>query len=131
MLNYCVSMFGLSDVLIYVLSAILVALPIGIYCYCLYINSYWQRNKIPFVPAKPIVGNLFDGLSFRKCVAELFTDIYNDRNAIGKPFVGVHFFHKPTLFIRDPELIKQILVKDFASFSDRCVYSIGISFLCV
>lgn len=112
-------MFGLVDTIIYVLLAIFVVFPIGIYCYSLYINSYWKRNKIPYVPAKPIVGNLLDGLVFRKCVAEIFVDIYNDERAIDKPFVGIHFFHKPALVIRDPELIKRVLVKDFTSFNNR------------
>ncbi len=109
----------IADVLIQMPLIILVWLPIGVYCYCLYINSYWKRKKIPFLPAKPIVGNLFDMFRFRKCAVEIFADMYNERRAIGKPFVGIHFFHKPTLLIRDPELIKQLLVKDFGSFSDR------------
>ncbi len=112
-------MFGLTDILVYVPLVFLVWLPIGLYYYSLYSNSYWKRNKIPFLPAKPIVGNLFDMFRFRKCAAEIFADMYNDRNAIGKPFVGVHFFHKPVLLIRDPELIKQLIVRDFTSFCDR------------
>lgn len=110
-------MFGFT----YVPLIILVCIPIGIYFYSLYMNSYWKRNKVPFVPANPIVGNLLDAMLFRKCVAEVFAHIYNYKRSIDKPLVGCMLFHKPAFFIRDPELIKQVLVKDFASFNDRYV----------
>lgn len=115
-------MSGVTDNLIYIPLIIFVWLPIGLYLYSLYINGYWKRNKVPFVPATPIVGNLCDSLLFRKSVAEVFDDIYFDRNTISKPFVGIHFLYKPALVVKDPELIKRVLVKDFASFSDRYVY---------
>lgn len=58
-------------------------------------------------------------LTFKKCVAEQFYDFYFDEKTKDKPFVGIHMFHRPAIIIRDPELLKRILVKDFASFSDR------------
>jgi len=36
-----------------------------------------------------------------------------------KPYVGIFSFDKPSLLIRDPELVKNILVKDFQNFMDR------------
>lgn len=116
-------MFGLTDILICicVVLAILVCPLLGIFCYSLYINSFWKRNKVPFVPAKPIAGNLLDTMLFRKSLGDTFADIYNDEEAIDRPFVGMHIFHKPVLMIKDPELIKRILVKDFSSFYDRYV----------
>ncbi|XP_037043595.1 probable cytochrome P450 6g2 [Bradysia coprophila] len=108
-------MFGLTEILICFILTILT----GLYCSSLYINSYWKRNKIPFISAKPIAGNLLDLLLFRKSVAEIFSDIYNDQATSHKPIVGIHFFHKPALVIKDPELIKKVLVKDFNSFNDR------------
>jgi hypothetical protein len=33
--------------------------------------------------------------------------------------VGIFSFDKPSLLIRDPELVKNILVKDFQNFMDR------------
>lgn len=35
------------------------------------------------------------------------------------PFVGFYIFHKPCLLLRDPEIIKQFLIRDFNIFSDR------------
>lgn len=33
--------------------------------------------------------------------------------------IGVHIFHKPGLVLRDPELIKRVMIQDFSSFSTR------------
>lgn len=119
-------MLGVTHTLIYIPLIIFVLLPIGIYCYSLYVNTYWKRKKIPYIPAAPVVGNLLDCLRFKKSVAEVFDDIYFDRKTISKPFIGIHFFHKPALIIKDPELIKRVLVKDFSSFSDRYVLHFGL-----
>jgi cytochrome P450 family 6 len=43
--------------------------------------------------------------------------IYNEHS--DKPYVGIISFDKPGLLIRDPELVKKILVKDFQTFMDR------------
>jgi cytochrome P450 family 6 len=36
-----------------------------------------------------------------------------------KPYVGIFSFDKPSLLILDPELMKNILAKDFQNFMDR------------
>ena len=41
------------------------------------------------------------------------------KNAEGHETYGVYFFGIPALTIRDPEIIRQILVKDFDHFADR------------
>ncbi len=80
---------------------------------------YWKRRKIPSIESKPIVGSLTELITFRKCVAEQFSDFYFDEKTKDKPFVGIHMFHKPAIILRDPELIKRVLVKDFTTFTNR------------
>lgn len=36
-----------------------------------------------------------------------------------EPFFGLNFFNEPVLLIRDPELIKEVLIKEFSTFHDR------------
>jgi cytochrome P450 len=43
--------------------------------------------------------------------------MYNEHS--DKPYVGIFSFDKPSLLIRDLELVKNILVKDFQNFMDR------------
>ncbi|XP_043596191.1 cytochrome P450 6k1-like isoform X2 [Bombus pyrosoma] len=58
-----------------------------------------------------------DCLLAKKSGAQFLSDAYN----YGKdsPLLGFYIFHKPCLLVRDPELAKHILVKDFEYFADR------------
>lgn len=112
-------MITIAYILICLPLVIIAFLLFAIFYYTLHTNSYWKKKKIPFVPAKPIVGNLLEALTFRKSVAETFDDIYHDKKTKETPFVGINIFNKPALVVRDLELIKRILIKDFSSFSDR------------
>lgn len=38
------------------------------------------------------------------------------------PYVGIYSYNKPQLLIRDPELVKDILIKDFSSFHKNSVH---------
>ena len=51
--------------------------------------------------------------------------IYNDHS--DKPYVGIFSFVKPSLLIRDLELVKNILVKESQKFLDR-TFSFGGKF---
>lgn len=58
------------------------------------------------------------GVGTKFNTAETFDAIYKQFK--GKtPAIGAYFFFQPTIIPTDPELFKNILVKDFASFHDR------------
>ncbi|KAK9738441.1 Cytochrome P450 [Popillia japonica] len=44
-------------------------------------------------------------------------------NSISGPYFGIWVFHTPHFVAKDPEIIKQILVKDFKYFPDRTIAS--------
>lgn len=96
---------------------LLLSIPISVYGYLVYINSYWKRHGVPFVKAKPLVGSFWEVCLFRRNVAENFNDLYIE--APDEPILGIHLFHTPALIIRDLDLIKEMLVKDFSSFQNR------------
>ena len=50
-------------------------------------------------------------------IAEHLLGIYNEHS--DKPYVGIFSFDKPSLLIRDLELVKNHLEKDFQKFMDR------------
>ncbi|KAH8389959.1 hypothetical protein KR200_004745, partial [Drosophila serrata] len=81
--------------------------------------SFWQRLGVREIKPKWIVGNLMGLLSMQKSPAEFISQLYNHPSAENEPFVGIHVFHKPALLLRDPELVKNILVKDFGKFCNR------------
>jgi len=52
-------------------------------------------------------------------IGENLKQIYEEHS--DKPYVGIFSFDKPILLIRDAELVKNILVKDFQYFIDRVI----------
>lgn len=89
------------------------------------LRKYSQRNqdywKIRGVTAlnQDVSGlkSLFQVIMKTKNVLEFDKDTYNELGS--KPYGGTVDFGKPGLLIKDPELIKQVLVKDFDHFVDR------------
>ena len=112
-------MAGFAISLVHLVFLSLIWIPILAYYASLFMNTYWKRKGIAYIPASPIFGNLKEVLFAKKSAAEAFGDFYFHPDAKDRPFVGINTFHKPALVIRDPELVKRILVKDFSQFSNR------------
>jgi cytochrome P450 family 6 len=53
----------------------------------------------------------------RKSFGETYTEIY--KALAGNKFGGIYLMHQPQLIVRDPDLIKAVLVKDFDHFHDH------------
>ncbi|KAH8285773.1 hypothetical protein KR018_002887 [Drosophila ironensis] len=81
--------------------------------------QYWNRVGIPFVPATPFVGNVWNLLRGACCFGDQFQEMYQSLAAAGHAFVGIHVLHNHALLLRDPALIKRIMVEDFSQFSSR------------
>ncbi|XP_063220928.1 cytochrome P450 6k1-like [Bacillus rossius redtenbacheri] len=79
--------------------------------------SYWKSRGIPYLKPVPFFGNVKDLVLQKAYCGKVFQKIYNDLE--GHRFGGVYFLFKPTLIVRDPELIKSLLIKDFPCFHDR------------
>lgn len=80
-------------------------------------RNYWEKQGVPYVDGLPVVGILKDLVLMRKGMGEILVEIY--RNYDQKKFVAYHQFLAPTIMIRDPELVNQVLIKDFVHFEDR------------
>lgn len=52
-----------------------------------------------------------------KCPGEFVKHLYDASN--GLPYMSFYIFDKPFFSIRDPELVKRVLVKDFDYFADK------------
>ncbi|XP_054737901.1 uncharacterized protein LOC129244309 [Anastrepha obliqua] len=84
-----------------------------------YHYDYWNRHQVPQLRPTYGVGLLGGLFSMQRSPAEFVQSLYNHPDARHRPFVGVHVFNEPAILLREPELIKRILVKDFSKFSDR------------
>lgn len=86
--------------------------------------NFFKIQNVPFIKPFPLFGAFKDFVYEKKSVFEVFDDIYNDKKLRDEPFYGFFMFHKPALIVKSPELIKNILVKDFNHFSDRAMKTI-------
>lgn len=82
------------------------------------IYSYWERRGFKTHPDFIyILGHFYKLFSSGNHLCEFLRDIYKSSN--DEPFVGIYALFRPLLLVRDPELIRSILVKDFSHFADR------------
>ncbi|XP_050423195.1 uncharacterized protein LOC126834976 [Adelges cooleyi] len=95
---------------------------VAIYVYCTWHYSHWSKLgvKCPWTPL-PLFGHFFQSIVGLKHTMEVFQTIYQEMG--DKPYAGVYTMRMPQLFIKDPELIGRILIRDFSHFTDRGIYS--------
>ncbi|XP_067005524.2 cytochrome P450 6k1 isoform X2 [Anabrus simplex] len=96
---------------------LLLCLSVFLHFYFTRNNGYWRKRGVRYLEPAPVIGNLSPLLHVRVSPGQLFADIYNQGE--GEPFIGCFIFDKPALVIRDLELIKRIVVKDFEHFHSR------------
>lgn len=82
--------------------------------------DYWRNRNVPYLTPEAFFGNFRDALLLKRTAAEHLTDLYNQMKT---PFFGIFILDKPVLIVRDPELVKAVLVKDFDYFHDRTIHS--------
>ncbi|KAF2901229.1 hypothetical protein ILUMI_04957, partial [Ignelater luminosus] len=92
-------------------------LSVLVYYKILRLYKYWEQKGISFVKPVPFIGNMGTFLAQKQSFPHFLQDLYNAHPK--QRCVGCYLFFQPTLMIRDPELIKQITVKDFDVFPER------------
>ncbi|EDW59415.1 probable cytochrome P450 9f2 [Drosophila virilis] len=75
--------------------------------------NFFKERGIDYEKPFPFVGNMHKILLRQQSIFDLIVDLYNKGN--GKVY-GIFEQRTPLLMIRDPELIKQITIKDFDHF---------------
>lgn len=78
--------------------------------------NYWKIKNVPYIEPIAPFGNFFDVFLFRESIGHLLGKFYNQFSA---PYFGIYVLDKPHLVLRDPEVIKAVLVKDFNYFYNR------------
>ncbi|XP_046391290.1 cytochrome P450 9e2-like [Ischnura elegans] len=87
--------------------------------YKYYTNNHdvWKNKGIPYLKPLIFFGNIKDRMLFRKSFHEFYLELYNKlrMHPVGGMFEG----RRAKLILIDPDLIKQVLVRDFDHFTDR------------
>jgi len=83
--------------------------------------DYFKSRGVPYLPASSWspMGNLGQLLFLRISFGDLFRQLYADPRGGQAKVVGFFVFQTPALMIRDPELIRKVLIKNFNSFLNR------------
>lgn len=78
-------------------------------------RSYFKKQNVKYIRGWPLVGSMFGMLSGRESFSGLFQKFYNAYP--NERFIGIYeLMGSPAYLIRDPELMKQIAIKDFDHF---------------
>uniref|UniRef100_A0A224XNE3 Putative cytochrome n=1 Tax=Panstrongylus lignarius TaxID=156445 RepID=A0A224XNE3_9HEMI len=105
------------DPIVLSLSAVLLT----IFLYAIYqawkTNQYWKERGIPHIPGLLFVGSQMP-LLLRKMTPGESHEIWS-KQFPNEPLFGFYDFMKPSLIVKDINLIEKILIKDFAHFTDH------------
>lgn len=91
------------------------------YLYLTWNYNYWKKRGIPQLPNQiPGIGDMLNVVLQKRGTEFHLLDIYN--KFPGHKVCGYYKFLTPALMVRDPQLIKTILISDFSSFHDNDFY---------
>ncbi|XP_017777293.1 PREDICTED: uncharacterized protein LOC108563195 [Nicrophorus vespilloides] len=79
--------------------------------------NYWNDRGVPNVKGIPVFGKQAAVVFGKITVIEWMKRTYKE--CPGTRYHGSHQFNRPVLVVKDPSLIKQIMVKDFGNFVNR------------
>ncbi|XP_039957012.1 cytochrome P450 6g1-like isoform X1 [Bactrocera tryoni] len=100
-------------------ACLLVTLLALAYVWCRYTYGFWKRNKIPYMTPLPLIGNMEVLFTMSNSFYLYLSDIYKDARMSKAAAVGIYILNRPALVLREPELIKHVLIKEFPKFANR------------
>lgn len=85
--------------------------------------TYWHRKGFRTAPGCSLFfGHLKHVLFMRESFSETLVRLYKSTN---EPYIGVYSLLRPVLLVRDLELARMILIRDFTNFTDRGIHNNG------
>lgn len=88
-----------------------------LYYYFTSTYDFWQKRGVRGPKPSLLTGN-FGPLMFGKInLADYSQKLYHEFPS--EPFIGVFARRTPILYIKDLDVIKNVLIKDFSAFADR------------
>lgn len=107
----------MTPVYIYLTAIVIILLTI-LYKYSTRNFEYWKKRKVHGPNPTPLLGNIGNIFVLRESLGSFFGNLYNSSE---EPILGFYILDEPCVFIRSPEIAKQILVRDFNQFKDRTI----------
>ena len=97
-----------------------VCVLVAVYVYFKVSFDYWKKRNVPYAKPTFPFGNFGDKLFLRATLGRVFENIYKELD--GEKYGGTYALTKPGFIFRDPDIIKNVLVKDFSSFHDHGLF---------
>jgi len=95
----------------------IVALILAVYYYLTSTFDFWKSHGVRGPRPIPGFGNFKDVLSTKISEGDYLTKVYNDYK--DEQLIGIFVRRTPVLIVKDPDLIKNVLIKDFFIFANR------------
>lgn len=98
---------------------------IALFCYFIYHklkqpHNYWSKLGVKNPKPTFLVGNNYGVMlkseAWSEAIRRMYTEFPNEK------FIGIYEFLSPAIVLRDPEVIRQITVKDFDHFMDHAEF---------
>lgn len=84
-------------------------------------SNYWYHRNVPSPPCHWLIGHL-GGMQSGLTLNEIFYKYYRQYSGLQLPFVGLHVFGFPAVFITNSQFAKRVLTNEFTHFQDRGLY---------
>ncbi|XP_015379194.1 PREDICTED: probable cytochrome P450 6a13 [Diuraphis noxia] len=99
-----------------VITSCTIIVTIGYY-FCVSTFKKWEKLNVPYIKPIPFFGNFLKVAIGKEHHLEFYDKIYYE--FAGHKYGGLYQMRTPILMIRDPEIINDVLIKDFSYFPDR------------
>lgn len=103
-------MWSTTTILVY-----LVTFCALLYTYLTRTYNYWKNKGVPYEKPVPFLGIVW-ATAKGENLGKYLSNVCLKRTS---PYFGVFMFNKPYLVLNDPDLAKQVLIKDFSKFPNR------------
>lgn len=96
---------------------VIIALILMFYYYLTSTFDFWKVRGVPGPKPLPMFGNVKDVMLLRTSMCHYLKELHQKYK--DEPMVGIFTRRTPILVVQDPELIKDILIRDFSKFANR------------
>ncbi|KAL1117865.1 hypothetical protein AAG570_004178 [Ranatra chinensis] len=95
----------------------LIVIAFFAYRYLIRTYGFWKSHGFPYLEGRFPFGTEKESSTQGRYLGYVFDDLYKKLDPY--PYGGFYTMRRPMLLLRDPEIIKHVLVKDFEYFRDR------------
>ncbi|XP_076168680.1 putative cytochrome P450 6a14 [Ptiloglossa arizonensis] len=95
----------------------IVAVCLALYYYLVSNFEFWKIRGVPGPQPIPLFGNIKDVILTKMPMGDYLRKLHEEYK--NEPMIGIFSRRTPLLILRDPDLIKDVLIKDFSKFADR------------